>query len=77
MIHDDVAPVFLPGEAAWELGEVLEFLCSWIDHDRRTHNTLDHSMFRFCGGGYNTDELRGILARYAVLLGADSCLEQS
>ena len=74
MIHDDTAPVILPGEAAWELGEILEFLCSWIDHDRHGRNDLDRSLFRFCGG-YNLDELRGVLARYAVTLGADSYLE--
>lgn len=76
MIHDDVAPVALAGEAAWELGEILEFLCGWIDHDRRTRNDLDHSMFRFCGGGYTLDELRGSLARHAVTLGADPHLEE-
>lgn len=76
MIHNDVAPVLLPGEAAWELGEILEFLCGWIDHDRRTRNTLDVSIFRFCGGGYSADELRGIFGRYAVALGADPYLEQ-
>ena len=76
MIHDDVAPVTLPGEAAWELGEILEFLCGWIDHDRRTRTDLDRTIFRFCGGGYSADELRGILGRYAVALGADPYLEQ-
>jgi hypothetical protein len=75
MIHDDVVPV-LSAEAAWELGEVLEFLCGWIDHDRRSRNALDASMFRFSGGGYTLDELRGILARHAVTLGADPYLEQ-
>jgi hypothetical protein len=75
MIHDDVVPVTLPGDAAWELGEILEFLCGWIDHDRRSRNELDRSMFRFCGG-YQVDELRGILARHAVALGADPYLEQ-
>ncbi|MGH9041515.1 MAG: hypothetical protein ACRDZ3_14930 [Acidimicrobiia bacterium] len=44
MIHDDVAPVTLPGEAPWELGEILEFLCGWIDHDRRGRDELDRSM---------------------------------
>lgn len=75
MTHHDTTPV-ISGEAAWELGEILEFLCGWIDHDRRSRNTLDASMFRFCGGGYTLDELRGILARHAVTLGADPYLEQ-
>jgi hypothetical protein len=75
MTHHDIAPV-ISGEAAWELGEILEFLCGWIDHDRRIRNELDRSMSRFCGSGYTLAELRGILARHAVALGADPYLEQ-
>jgi hypothetical protein len=68
----DVADFTLPGEAAWELGEMLEFLYDWIayDHDRG-HDTLSRSLDRFTGYGYTIDELRADLARFSFLLGGD------
>lgn len=67
----DVADFTLPGEAAWELGELVEFLCDWIDHDHRTRCELPASLDRFTGGGYDLNELRADLARFSFLLGGD------
>lgn len=67
----EVADWTLPGEAAWELGELLEFLCDWIDFDRRDHNdSLARSLQRFTTY-YDIDELRADLARFSFLLGGD------
>lgn len=64
----EVADFTLPGEAAWELGELVEFLCDWIDHDR---DVLRHSLEGFVGSGYDLHELRADLARFSFLLGGD------
>ena len=68
----DVADFTLPGEAAWELGELLEFLCDWIDFDHEHgHDTLPSSLNQFTAHGYDIGELRADLARFAFLLGGD------
>jgi hypothetical protein len=64
----DVAPVTLRAEDAWELAELLEFLGDWLNHrDQR----LTRELHLFTGYGYDPDELRADLARFAFLLGGD------
>lgn len=67
----DVADFNLPGEAAWELGEMLEFLYDWIAFDHRGHDTLSRSLDQFTAHGYTIDDLRADLARFSFLLGGD------
>ncbi len=68
----DVADFTLPGEAAWELGELLEFLYDWITFDHeRCHDLLDRSLKQFTASGYTLEELRADLARFSFLLGGD------
>ncbi len=60
-----VRPVFLEAEDAVELGELLDFLGNWLANDDSVGAALD----RFVGGGYDVEELRGDLERFAVLVG--------
>ncbi len=64
----DVADFTLPGKAAWELGELLEFLGDWIAFD--PHH-LERSLDRFGVSAYTLAELRADLARFSFLLGGD------
>lgn len=61
--------VALTADAVVELTELLEFVHDWIDH---TPNAMATSLAGFTGSaGYDLDELRGDLARFAFLLGGD------
>lgn len=60
-----VRPVCLEPDDAVELGELLEFLDHWIASDASLAKALD----RFVGGGYDAEELRADLARFAFLVG--------
>ena len=65
-----VRPVALDGGDAVELGELLEFLAGWLDRDG---DLLAGSFRRFVGcDGYDLDELRADLSRFAFLFGGDS-----
>ena len=55
--HDDII----------ELGEMLEFLASFLNAER---TVVAPALERFCGG-YSLAELRADLARFAFLLGGD------
>jgi hypothetical protein len=60
--------VCLGDDDAIELGELIEFLRDWIGfHRLRAGQSLD----LFTAGGYDLDELRADLARFAFLLGGD------
>jgi hypothetical protein len=50
-----------------ELGEMLEFLVSFLNAERAV---VAPALVRFCGG-YSLAELRADLARFAFLLGGD------
>ncbi len=64
-----VRPVRLDVGAAVELGELLELVFGWLEHDG---DRLAGSFARFVGnGGYNLDGLRADLERFALLLGGD------
>ncbi len=64
-----VRPVCLDAGDAVELGELLEFLCSWLDCDG---DRLAGSFSRFVGnGGYDVNGLRADLSRFAFLLGGN------
>lgn len=64
-----VRPVVLEAGEAIELGELLEFLRGWLDRDG---DRLAGSFGGFVGnGGYDLDELRRDLSRFAFLLGGD------
>jgi hypothetical protein len=65
-----VRPVVLDAGDAVELGELLEFLCSWLDRDG---DRLAGSFSRFVGSGccYDVNELRSDLSRFAFLLGGN------
>jgi hypothetical protein len=64
-----VQPVRLDAVDAVELGEVLEFLSRWFASDARN---LTVSLDGFVGAfGYDLDELRGDVSRFAFLLGGD------
>jgi hypothetical protein len=64
-----VRPVVLDAGDAVELGELLEFLRSWFDRDG---DRLAGSFSRFVGnGGYDINELRSDLSRFAFMLGGD------
>lgn len=55
---------------AMQLGELLTFLHDWLNGP--DSSTLATSMRRFVGtDGYDLDELRRDLARFAFLLGTD------
>ena len=63
-----VSGVHLQAADAVELGELLEYLRDWIEfHYERAERSLD----LFSGYGYDIDELRGDLARFALLMGGD------
>lgn len=59
----------LRDEDAVELAELFEFLHDWLasHHDKRIARELN----LFSGYGYDVDELRADLARFAFLLGGD------
>jgi hypothetical protein len=64
-----VRPVVLDAGDAVELGELLEFLRSWLDVDG---DRLAGPFGRFVGGsGYDVNELRRDLSRFAFLLGGN------
>lgn len=64
-----VRPVFLDAGDAWELGELLAFLRCWLDRDG---DGVAGLFGRFIGdGGYDIDELRADLSRFAFLFGSD------
>ena len=64
-----VRPVCLDAGDAVELGELLEFLAKWLVFDGER---LAASFARFGGGaGYDIDELRADLSRFAFLLGVN------
>ena len=66
-MSSDVAAVCLRADDAIELGELLEFLGSWLnDHS----DVLVGALAGFCGG-YTVGDLRVDLARFAFLLGGD------
>jgi len=67
-VSGDVAAITLEADDAVELAEMLEFLRDWIDY---APDALAEWLNRFTGGGYELDELRGDLARFAFLLGGD------
>ena len=60
--------VALRDDHAVELAEMLEFLRHLIDF---APDALREPLERFTAGGYTLDELRGDLARFALLLGGD------
>ena len=62
----------LRAEDAMELGELLEFLGSWLDGS--CSEVFTDALVSFCGKGYSLEELRADLARFARLLGADERL---
>ena len=59
--------VTLRTEDAIELAEMLEFLHDWL---RTDESPLSQSLARFANG-YDIDELRAALTRFAFLLGGD------
>ncbi len=62
-----VQRVCLDAGDAVELGELLEFLDGWMNSDA---GRLATSFGRFVGhAGFDIDELRAELSRFAVLLG--------
>ena len=64
-----VPPVCLDADDAVELGELLEFLGDWVVRER---SVLAESLGRFLGiDGYDIDELRADLARFAFLVGVN------
>lgn len=63
------APTVLSDLDAVELGEILEFLVSWIG----SAPEIADSLHRHCGG-YSVTELRADFVYFAVLLGADPAL---
>jgi hypothetical protein len=64
-----VRPVSLDAGDAVELGELLEFLRSWLERDG---DRLAGSFSRFVGaGGYDVNGLRSDLSRFAFLLGGN------
>ncbi|MCA1693781.1 MAG: hypothetical protein LC749_03120 [Actinobacteria bacterium] len=67
-MSSDVAPVCLRAEHAIELGELLEFLASWLAD---ASDVCAEALAGFCGPSYPLGELRADLARFAFLLGAD------
>jgi hypothetical protein len=59
----------LDADEVVELGELLEFVSRWLAEDVER---LAESLGRFVGnGGYDIDELRADLSRFAFLLGGD------
>ena len=52
---------------AIELGELLEFICDWIDY---AADDLGELFPRFAGDGYTLVELRADVLRFAFLLGS-------
>lgn len=60
-----VRPVCIEPEDAVELVELLEFLDQWFATDPSLAAALD----RFVGGGYEAEELRADLRRFARLVG--------
>jgi ParB family chromosome partitioning protein len=53
-----------------ELAEMLTFIADWLRHD---HDRLEPSLLTFIGNNaYTTSTLRGDLARFTFLLGADN-----
>ncbi len=60
-----VRPVCIEPDDAVELSELLVFLDHWIASDASVAQALD----RFVGGGYEAEELRADLARFARLVG--------
>ena len=60
-----VRPVRSEPEDAVELVELLEFLDHWVASDPRLAAALD----RFVGGGYDAEELRADLRRFARIVG--------
>ena len=64
-----VPRVVLEAGDAFELGELLEFLCSWLDRDG---DRLAGQFGRFVGNdGYDVSELSRDLSRFAFLLGGN------
>lgn len=64
-----VQPVVLEAHDAVELGELLEFLRSWLDRDG---GRLAGPFGRFVGNdGYDVGELSRDLSRFAFLLGGN------
>jgi hypothetical protein len=64
-----VPPVCLDADDAVELGELVEFLGDWVVGER---SVLAESLGRFLGiDGYDIDELRADLARFAFLVGVN------
>jgi hypothetical protein len=62
-----VRPVCLDVEDAVELGELLKFIGDWLVWDP---SRLAESLGRFLGiDGYDIDQLRADLSRFAFLLG--------
>jgi len=59
-----VRPVCIEPEDAVELVELLEFLDHWFASDPSLAGALD----RFVGGGYEAEELRAALLRFARLV---------
>ena len=60
------APVAIDALDAFELAEMLELLCDWIDG---APEVLGKSLARFLGAGYDIHALRADVARFAFLLG--------
>lgn len=65
-VSSDVVPVWVGAEHTIELGELLEFLGSWLDH---SPDALADALAGFCGRGYTIEDLRADVARFAFLLG--------
>ena len=64
----DVAPTTISADDAFELGEMLEFICDLIDSHP---DMIGESLTHFTGGNYSLAELRTDVARFAFLLGGD------
>jgi hypothetical protein len=65
--NDNGGPLTLP--EVMELGQLLQLLAEWLDHDSAV---LDPSLTQFIGThGYPLAELRADIARYAFLLGGN------
>jgi hypothetical protein len=64
----DAAPLCLRAEDAIKLGEVLEFLITWLGG---TSDLFTDALADFCGAGYTVEDLRADLARFSLLLGGD------
>lgn len=67
-MNGDVAPVTLRADDALELAELLEFLSDWIEDN---YERASRPLNLFTAWGYDIDELRRDLARFAFLVGGN------